>query len=71
MPGAAPRGPVRASVRIRHRHAGAPAEIESEPGGGARVRFDAAVAAVAPGQAAVFYQGDSVLGGGWIVGSRR
>jgi len=34
--------------------------------GGARVRFDAPVRAVAPGQAAVFYDGDAVLGGGWI-----
>ena len=37
----------------------------------ARVIFDAPVRAVAPGQAAVFYQGDVVLGGGWIASSLR
>ena len=58
--------PVRAWVRVRHRHAGAAATIEPHPGARARVRFDAPVAAVAPGQAAVFYDGDCVLGGGWI-----
>jgi tRNA-specific 2-thiouridylase len=36
------------------------------PGEAAEVRFDADVAAVTPGQAAVFYAGDQVLGGGWI-----
>ena len=39
-------------------------------GGGRSVRvlFDQPVRALAPGQAAVFYQGESVLGGGWIAG---
>jgi tRNA-specific 2-thiouridylase len=55
-------------VRVRHRHEGAPAR--REPGADAAlVRFDAPVRAVAPGQAAVFYRGDEVLGGGWIAGS--
>jgi tRNA-specific 2-thiouridylase len=55
-------------VRVRHRHEGAPARLE--PGADATlVRFDAPVRAVAPGQAAVFYRGDEVLGGGWIAGS--
>lgn len=63
--GAAPEGPVRASVQVRYRHEGAPARIEPA-GEGARVVFDAPVRAVAPGQAAVFYDGDEVLGGGWI-----
>ncbi len=64
--GVAPSGPVRASVRVRHRHGGAPATIEPLEDGGVRVGFDAPVAAVAPGQSAVFYRGDVVLGGGPI-----
>ncbi len=70
--GRTPRRPVRASVKIRSRHAEAPAEIScgtaaGENGRGvARVVFDAPQMSVSPGQAAVFYQGDRVLGGGWI-----
>jgi tRNA-specific 2-thiouridylase len=64
--GAPPPGPVEAAVRIRYRHAGAAARIESGADGAADVWFDAPVAAVAPGQAAVFYDGERVLGGGWI-----
>jgi len=64
--GDAPSRPVRASVQVRYRHEGAPARVEPGEGGGAVVRFDAPVRAVAPGQAAVFYDGDVVLGGGWI-----
>jgi tRNA-specific 2-thiouridylase len=51
---------------VRHRHAGAAAWIEPLAGGAAQVRFDEPVAAVAPGQAAVFDAGECVLGGGWI-----
>ncbi|MGI9591655.1 MAG: aminomethyltransferase beta-barrel domain-containing protein, partial [Myxococcota bacterium] len=64
--GAPPREPIEARVRIRYRHVGAPARIEPTPGGGARVYFAEPVAAVSPGQAAVFDAGDVVLGGGWI-----
>jgi tRNA-specific 2-thiouridylase len=64
--GAAPERALRAAVRVRHRHAGAAAEIVPQPGAAAEVRFDADVAAVTPGQAAVFYADDRVLGGGWI-----
>ena len=67
--GTTPRTPVRATVRIRHRHAGADAEIEPLGEARARVRFDGPVSAVSPGQAAVFYSGDAVLGGGWIAES--
>ena len=66
--GQAPADGTRAEVRVRHRHEPAPARLE--PGADAtRVHFDAAVRALAPGQAAVFYRGDEVLGGGWIAGA--
>jgi tRNA-specific 2-thiouridylase len=67
--GAAPEGALRAEVRVRHRHAGAKATLAPLPGGAVRVAFDEPVAAIAPGQAAVFYDGDVVLGGGWIAGA--
>jgi tRNA-specific 2-thiouridylase len=61
------KGTLRAEVQIRHRAPATPATIELR-GDTARVMFDAPVTAVAPGQAAVFYAGDRVLGGGWITG---
>jgi tRNA-specific 2-thiouridylase len=67
--GATPRGPVRARVRVRHRDPGADATVTPECGARASVRFDAPVLAVTPGQAAVFYAGEEVLGGGWIARS--
>jgi tRNA-specific 2-thiouridylase len=67
--GAAPNAPVRALVRIRYRHAGAHASVEPAGDGTARVAFEAPVSALAPGQAAVFYDGERVLGGGWIAGA--
>jgi tRNA-specific 2-thiouridylase len=39
------------------------------PDGSAEVAFEAPVRALTPGQAAVFYRGDQVLGGGWIAGA--
>jgi tRNA-specific 2-thiouridylase len=64
--GEPPSGPLRARVRVRYRHAGTDAELEPLPDRAVQVRFDEPVRAVSPGQAAVFYAGDSVLGGGWI-----
>ncbi len=64
--GEAPAAGVRASVQVRYRHEGAAAKVEPARDGGAVVHFDEPVRAVAPGQAAVFYDGDEVLGGGWI-----
>jgi tRNA-specific 2-thiouridylase len=66
--GSRPAEPVQATVRIRYRHPGAPARIEPGADGSAEVWFDEPVTALAPGQAAVFYAGDRVLGGGWIAG---
>jgi len=60
-----PQTPVRAEVAIRYRAEPIPALLEPD-GGVVRVSFDRPACAVAPGQAAVFYQGDEVLGGGTI-----
>jgi tRNA-specific 2-thiouridylase len=62
----APDGPRRACVQIRHRHQAAPATVRATGDGHAEVVFDTPQVAVTPGQAAVFYDGDVVLGGGWI-----
>ena len=58
--------PRRAQVKIRHRHQPADATLYPGPDGDIEVRFDEPQRAVTPGQAAVFYDGDLVLGGGWI-----
>jgi tRNA-specific 2-thiouridylase len=57
------------SVKIRYRHPAIPARVTPRAGGKAEVRFETASPAVTPGQAAVFYDGDRVLGGGWIEGA--
>jgi len=62
-----PSEPVRAEVRVRYRHTAAPATIRPEPNNRADVRFDEQQRAISPGQATVFYRGDEVVGGGWIV----
>lgn len=54
------------SAKIRYRHPGAPATVVALADGGARVEFDEAQSAVTPGQAVAFYDGNRVLGGGWI-----
>jgi tRNA-specific 2-thiouridylase len=61
-----PSGEIRAKVRIRYRHDEAPAGIRPLPDHRADVIFDTPQRAITPGQAAVFYDGDVCLGGGWI-----
>ena len=63
--------PVEAIVRVRSRHEGAPALIERAEGGGFVARFLAPVRAVSPGQVAVAYADDRVLGGGTIARAVR
>jgi tRNA-specific 2-thiouridylase len=58
--------PLRVTAKIRHRHEPAPAMLENALNGEVRVTFDEPQRAITPGQAVVFYDGDIVVGGGWI-----
>ncbi len=58
--------PINLRVKIRNRHEPAAATIEKLPFGQVLVTFDEPQRAITPGQAAVFYDGDVVVGGGWI-----
>ena len=66
MSGDTPSGPLRAAARIRYRHQDAPATITPIASDRAEVAFDTPQSAITPGQAVVFYDGDVVVGGGWI-----
>jgi tRNA-specific 2-thiouridylase len=61
------REPMRVSIKIRHRHEAASAVIECYGHDEVRATFDEPQRAITPGQAAVFYDGDIVVGGGWII----
>ncbi|KPK66222.1 MAG: hypothetical protein AMK73_00640 [Planctomycetes bacterium SM23_32] len=61
-----PRESLSANAKIRYNHPGAPATVEPLGDGRVRVRFVAPQEAPCPGQAAVFYRGDGLLGGGTI-----
>jgi tRNA-specific 2-thiouridylase len=62
-----PSEPVHAGVRVRYRHEPAPATIYALPDNRAHIVFDEPQRAITPGQATVFYNGEEVVGGGWIV----
>ena len=56
----------RAQVQIRYRSRPADADVMLSPNGVVFIKFDAPQRAVTPGQAAVIYDGETLLGGGWI-----
>ncbi len=62
----APTEPVRASVKIRYKHDPALATIFPQPDANALIVFDEPQRAITPGQATIFYDGEEVVGGGWI-----
>ncbi|HKS15892.1 MAG TPA: tRNA 2-thiouridine(34) synthase MnmA [Planctomycetota bacterium] len=64
-----PSDPVRAQVKIRYNGPAVEADVAPAGPSEVRVRFLEPQRAVTPGQAAVFYDGDDVLGGGWIKGT--
>jgi tRNA-specific 2-thiouridylase len=55
-----------AHVKIRYNHPGSEASLSPKGEGEWEVRFKSPQKAITPGQAAVFYDGETVLGGGWI-----
>src|SRR5277367_1155615 len=61
-----PAAPIRAQVKIRHKHEPAAATVQALPNLRARITFDSPQRAITPGQAAANYNGDIVLAGGWI-----
>ena len=69
--GEPPVAPVRVEAQIRYRHAAAPAVVTAIAQGRAQVAFNQPQRAITPGQAVVFYDGDEVLGGGWIDGNSK
>jgi tRNA-specific 2-thiouridylase len=64
--GQAPENPIEAQVRIRYNHPGSNALVTPLEGGRVRITFERSERAITPGQAAVFYNGETVLGGAWI-----
>jgi tRNA-specific 2-thiouridylase len=70
IPFDAPNESLKATVKIRYNHPGTPALITPLPGGRAKVNLVSPQRAITPGQAAVFYSEDLVLGGGWITAAR-
>ncbi len=69
--GALPAAGTAASVKLRSTQPPQPAHIRPDGAGGAVITLAAPEAGVSPGQAGVFYDGEQVLGGGWITGTAR
>jgi tRNA-specific 2-thiouridylase len=67
IPFAEPPQQFEAMVKIRYNHPGTPATVTPLNGGTAKIKLHTAQRAITPGQAAVFYQDDLVVGGGWIL----
>lgn len=68
--GEIPTAPVRCKAKTRYRQTEQPATVTAEPDGRVTIVFDEPIRAITPGQAAVLYDGDIVLGGGTITGCR-
>jgi len=64
-------GPIRAFARIRSRHREAAVTITPEDEGSLNVKFETPQVGVSPGQACVFYEGEGIIGGGWIARSKH
>jgi tRNA-specific 2-thiouridylase len=58
---------IRVHIKVRHRHTPAAATLTGAGEDLVRARFDEPQRAITPGQSAVFYQEDEVVGGGWIM----
>ena len=58
--------PIEVTAKIRYNHPGTPATVTPAGNGSAKVKLHSAQRAITPGQAAVFYQDELVVGGGWI-----
>jgi tRNA-specific 2-thiouridylase len=63
--------PLETVTKVRYKHEGTPATVVQEGSDRIRVDFHDGVNGIAPGQAAVFYEGDDVVGGGWIMKSYK
>ena len=66
IPFAAPPAQLEVTAKIRYNHPGTPATVTQSGNGAAKVKLHTPQRAITPGQAAVFYQDDLVVGGGWI-----